>query len=354
MTSRWSMAAPVAPPVVMLLVALLVASGPVNAFRVLHQAELTDSGEPAVVDNEHSSAASAASDSVTGTVPGVHHARDSEQVMAADTLPDAVPGNTAPGQAATSGVIEDVVASPNGEPAAAPEVVLKEVVAPEAPSMPTEVLLNSAVQPTRGVCYFDASTQHMMFHRGTTLPATAPAGTSFCTINLRQPSLDTCGQSNVMVGTDRQCKCMGGNSWNPHNGACEPFTTTGGHAHTLFGPANTLVEVVSPTATVVTAAALDTSPKPFPKSFTNSGFADDRKMGSLGVAAQPGAAATIDSVSPTATTAATCVDQRSSSTCASWKSKGYCTLNSYTSDTLMYVATDLCPRTCGRCGECGI
>jgi hypothetical protein len=43
-----------------------------------------------------------------------------------------------------------------------------------------------------------------------------------------------------------------------------------------------------------------------------------------------------------------CADQYPA-TCWSWKNQGYCT-NTYYSGT-QFVMTDLCPVTCGRCGE---
>lgn len=83
--------------------------------------------------------------------------------------------------------------------------------------------------------------------------------------------------------------------------------------------------------------------------------ADSTNLGPADIADTVAAVA----ATPSATTAvwrtismATCVDQMSSSQCRAWRAKGYCALDfAYNSK---FVGTELCPRTCGRCGErCG-
>lgn len=92
-----------APPVVVLLVALLVAAGPVNAFRALHQVDIAAAPAgfvPAAVGSDPPGAR--ASDIGAEGEPPVNQAREGHRGTAVDTL-------TA--QAATTGPTQDIAAN---------------------------------------------------------------------------------------------------------------------------------------------------------------------------------------------------------------------------------------------------
>lgn len=225
------------------------------------------------------------------------------------------------------------VTTPEATVAATAPEATGPVTTPEAPPTPAEASLaatTAAAQPARGVCYFDASTQSMVFHRGTVLPTTAPAGAQFCIVNLRQPALDTCGAANVIVGADKECTCVNGFALDPLTGVCVAATLA------------STPEVAASVATKVLPEA--------PIATSNLNAVPDSGIYAANSFAGALANASTAHVAPMSAPAASCVDTISSTTCAGWKANLYCG-NTYYSGS-QYVSTSLCPKTCSRCGEC--
>lgn len=184
------------------------------------------------------------------------------------------------------------------------------------------VTTRSVITPLRGMCYYDAASQALLFVRSSSISSllsTLPPGTPFCKVNLRQPRLDTCTSANIVADADFvKCVCVEGFNLDVSTGMCVASPSNDanvpGEAPLV---ASTLIEVQATTIEL-----------------NSNTSADD--------------------VHASAIVGVNCADQWPA-TCWAWKDR-FCNVADgyyYTSPEYgcQYVTTQICPLSCGRCSE---